>query len=211
MAGPWPRHPHPQQFGSLFDELDHFAGDRILDTVADHGSALCPKLPTLSSEQSGRSRSVRQCPGMDEGSVHAVTLTQDAPIFGSVLRSRCGPDMIGTMPLVDVAFDTRLSRADLARIAEVLRDVVPLAVECPEEPIIGPLAAGDLEIRFRPRGVDDVGELVAVIEVRTKRFSSRQANVQDRADMIRDRLAGLSIGPVGVWLVLIEGGWSQAD
>lgn len=119
--------------------------------------------------------------------------------------------MIGTMPLVDVVFDTRLNSADLARIADALVDVVPLAVECLEEPIIGPLAAGDLEIRFRPRGVDDVGELVAVVEVRTKRFSSRLANVQDRADMIRDRLAGLSIGPVGVWLMLIEGGWSQAD
>ena len=52
------------------------------------------------------------------------------------------------MPLVDIAFDTRLTSADLARIADVLRDVVPLAVECPEEPIVGPLAAGDLEIRF---------------------------------------------------------------
>ena len=115
------------------------------------------------------------------------------------------------MPLVDVAFDTQLTSADLARIADVLREVVPLAVECPEDPIVGPLAAGDLEIRFRPRGADDVGELVAVIEVRTKRYASRLANVQDRADMVRDCLADLSIGPVGVWLMLIEGGWSQAD
>jgi hypothetical protein len=114
------------------------------------------------------------------------------------------------MPLVDVAFDTRLTPADLARIADLLRKVVPLAVECPEEPIVGPRTAGDLEIRFRPRGVDDVGDLVAVIEVRTKRFASRAANVQDRSDMIRDCLAELSIGPVGVWLMLVEGGWSQA-
>jgi hypothetical protein len=115
------------------------------------------------------------------------------------------------MPLVDVTFDTRLTSADLARIADMLREIVPLAVECPEEPIVGPLAAEDLEIRFRPRGVHDVGELVAVIEVRTTRYASLLANVRDRADMIRDRLADLSIGPVGVWLMLIEGGWSQAD
>ena len=115
------------------------------------------------------------------------------------------------MPLVDVSFDPRLTSADLARIADVLREVVPLAVECPEEPIVGPLAAGDLEIRFRARGADDVGDLVAVIEVRTKRFASRLANVQDRADLVRAGLADLSIGPVGVWLMLIDGGWSQAD
>ncbi|MEQ1701199.1 MAG: hypothetical protein ABMA25_13885 [Ilumatobacteraceae bacterium] len=118
--------------------------------------------------------------------------------------------MIGTMPLVDVSFDPRLDSADLARIAGVLRDVVPLAVECPEEPIVGPLGPGDLEIRFRPRGVHDVGELMVVIEVRTKRFASRLANVQDRSDMIRDRVAALAIGPVGVWLMLFDGGWSQA-
>jgi hypothetical protein len=115
------------------------------------------------------------------------------------------------MPLVDVSFDPRLSSSVLARIADVLREVVPLAAECPEEPIVGPLAAGDLEIRFRPSGADDVGDLVAVIEVRTKRFASRLANVQDRADIVRDHLADLSIGPVGVWLMLMDEGWSQAD
>jgi hypothetical protein len=119
--------------------------------------------------------------------------------------------MIGTMPLVDVVFDTRLKSANLARIADALAEVVPLAVECPEDPIIGPLRPGDLEIRFRSRGVNDVGELVATVEVRTKRSSSRLANVQDRADMIRDRLESLAIGPVGVWLMLVEGGWSQTD
>ena len=115
------------------------------------------------------------------------------------------------VPLVDVSYDPRLTSADLARIADVLRAVVPLAVECPEEPIVGPLAVGDLEIRFRPRGVDDVGDLVAVIEVRTRRLASRLANAQRRADLIRDQLADLSIGPFGVWLTLIEGGWSQTD
>lgn len=115
------------------------------------------------------------------------------------------------MPLVDVTFDSDLTSADRARIAEVLCEVVPLAVECPEEPIIGPLAAGDLEIRFHPRGADDVGELSVVVEVRTKRISSRVGNAQERADMIRDRLAELSVGLVGVWLMLIDGAWSQTD
>lgn len=86
-----------------------------------------------------------------------------------------------------------------------------MAVECPEEPIEGPLATGDLEVRFHPRGVHDVGDLALVIEVRTKHLDSRSANVRARADLIRDAVAGLTIGPVGVWLVLVEGAWSQTD
>lgn len=113
------------------------------------------------------------------------------------------------MPLVDVCFDPRLRATELVRIAEVLRTAVPQAVECPEEPITGPLGVGDLEIRFRPRGSQDVGDLVAVVEIKTKRFASRLANAQERADQVRDALARLGFGPIGVWLMLIDGAWSQ--
>ena len=33
---------------------------------------------------------------------------------------------------------------------------------------------------------------------------------QRRADLIRDRLSTLSIGHIGVWLILSEGAWSQS-
>lgn len=126
------------------------------------------------------------------------------------MRGRSAPASIHGVPLVDVFFDPRLKDDDLARIADVLRDVVPRAVECPEEPVVGPLAVGDLEIRFRPRRSHDVGDLTAVVEVKTKRFASRLVNAQERSDLIRDALAGLEMGPTGVWLMLIDGGWSQS-
>ena len=94
-------------------------------------------------------------------------------------------------------------------MADALTDAVAVAVDCPEEPLIGPPAPGDIEIRFRPKGPTDVGDLAVVVEVRTKRFESRRADKQRRADLIRDRLAELDVGTVGVWLTLVDGAWSQ--
>ena len=115
------------------------------------------------------------------------------------------------MPLVDVFFDPRVDVDQLRRIADVLRDVVPRAVECPEEPIVGPLAVGDLEIRFTPRGSADVSELAVLVEVRTKCFQSRLDTAQARADLVRVELSRVATGPVGVWLMLLDGAWSQSD
>lgn len=114
------------------------------------------------------------------------------------------------MPLVDVTCSPAVGADARRRIAEALADVVPLAVECAEEPRTGPLRAGDLEIRLRDRGRDDVGELDVVVEVRTTRLASRVADAQARADLVRDRVAGLAVGSVGVWLILAEGAWSQS-
>ena len=86
------------------------------------------------------------------------------------------------------------------------------AVACPEEPWAGPLSPGDIDIRFTPRSALDVGGLRCVIEVRTKLFASRVQNKQERADVIRARLVDeLGTGRLGVWLILAEGAWSQAD
>ena len=117
----------------------------------------------------------------------------------------------GIVPLVDVSHDPRLTSAELARIADALRHCIPLAVDCEEEPIVGPIGIGDLEIRFRRRASEDVGDLVALVEVRTKRFKSRLVNAQERADLIRDRLAELGFGSIGVWLMLIDGAWAQTE
>jgi hypothetical protein len=115
------------------------------------------------------------------------------------------------MPLIDVTYDRSVDEEALRRLGELLPDVVAGAVECPEEPRTGPLRPGDIEIRFRRRSVLDVGDLDVVVEVRTKLFEHRARDKQRRADLVRDRLAHLPLGQVGVWLILAEGAWSQSQ
>jgi hypothetical protein len=113
------------------------------------------------------------------------------------------------VPLVDVTYDGSVGQEALRQLAGALPDVVAEAVACREEPWVGPPEVGDLEIRFREKGPLDVGELDVVIEVRTKLFASRVADEQRRADLVRDRLAGLPLGRFGVWVILAEGAWAQ--
>jgi hypothetical protein len=115
------------------------------------------------------------------------------------------------MPLIDVTYDARVGEEVLRRLGELLPAVVSEAVDCPEEPWTGPLGPGDIEIRFRRRSPLDVGDLEVVIEVRTKLFEHRVRDRQRRADLIRDRLSGLPLGRLGVWLILSEGAWSQSE
>lgn len=114
------------------------------------------------------------------------------------------------MPLVDVTHDATLDEARRRRLLEALPDAVAEAVDCAEEPWVGPPKVGDLEIRVRARGAEDVGGLNVVIEVRTKLVASRVADAQRRADLMVERLSGLGLGAVGVWLILAEGAWSQS-
>lgn len=116
------------------------------------------------------------------------------------------------MPLIDVTYDSSVSGDLLRRLGEVLPAIVSEAVDCPEEPWIGPLALGDVEIRFHAKNAFDVGELNCVIEVRTKLFASRERDKHRRVDLIRERLAStVEIGRLGVWLILDEGAWAQSD
>jgi hypothetical protein len=114
------------------------------------------------------------------------------------------------MPLIDVTYHHSVPESDLRRLADLLPDVVAHAVECPEEPWTGAAEVGDIEIRFRPKSEYDVGGLRVVIEVRTRRLEARVLDQQRRADLIRDRLFGEVSGPIGIWLMLIDGAWSQA-
>jgi hypothetical protein len=114
------------------------------------------------------------------------------------------------MPLIDVTYDETIGEDVLRRLGEVLPDVVSEAVDCPEEPWIGPPGPGDIEIRFRTKSQLDVGDLNVVIEVRTKLFEQRVRDKQRRADLIRERLSSLPLGQVGVWLILADGAWSQS-
>ena len=115
------------------------------------------------------------------------------------------------MPLIDVTYDGTVPELALRHLAELLPSIVAEAVACQEEPWTGPLAAGDIEIRFRPKGPLDVGELNCVVEVRTKLYASRVRNEDERAEMIKTRLAQSErgLGQLGVWLILAEGSWSQ--
>lgn len=113
------------------------------------------------------------------------------------------------MPLIDITYDQTVGDEVLRQLVELLPGLVAEAVECPEEPWIGPPEPGDIEILFREKSPLDVGELNVVIEVRTKLYASRVEDKQRRADLLRDRLSGLSVGRLGVWLILAEGAWSQ--
>jgi hypothetical protein len=114
------------------------------------------------------------------------------------------------VPLIDVTYDGTVGEEVLHRLGEVLPDAVAEAVDCPEDPWTGPAEPGDIEIRFRKKSQLDAGDLNVVIEVRTKLFEHRVQDKQRRADLIRDRLSGLPLGQVGVWLILSEGAWSQS-
>jgi hypothetical protein len=114
------------------------------------------------------------------------------------------------VPLIDVTYDENVGEEVLRRLSEILPGVIGEAVECPEDPITGPEQPGDVEIRFRKKSPLDAGGLDVVIEVRTKLVEHRVLDKQRRADVIRERLSGLPLGQVGVWLILCEGAWSQS-
>lgn len=114
------------------------------------------------------------------------------------------------MPLVDVTYASTVSEDEVRRLAEYLPDLVAEAVECPEEPWVGPPELGDVDVRFHSRHECDVGYLPVVIEIRTKLFASRVDDKQRRADLVRERLGDLGFDRIGVWLILAEGAWSQS-
>ena len=114
------------------------------------------------------------------------------------------------VPLIDITFHNSVDHQTLRQLGELLPDAVAEAVECPEEPWTGPAEPGDSEIRFREKSPLDVGDLDVVIEVRTKLFPSRVEDKQRRVDLLRGRLADLKVDRLGVWLILLEGAWSQS-
>jgi hypothetical protein len=116
------------------------------------------------------------------------------------------------LPLIDVRYDSSVPEDLLRRLGEILPAIVSEAVDCPEDPWIGPPAVGDIEIRFHAKNAFDIGELNCVIEVRTKLFASRERDKHRRVELIQERLAStIELGKVGVWLILSEGAWTQTD
>ena len=116
------------------------------------------------------------------------------------------------MPIVEVTVGPRVDERAIARLREVLPEVVSLAVKCPEEPYDGELKPGDVELRFRPVGPDDVSGLDVLIEVRSKWFASRAGNRQERTDQLCSAIAGSLRGlALGVFLSLPVAAWSQTD
>lgn len=115
------------------------------------------------------------------------------------------------MPLIDVTYDQTVADGSLQALAQLLPEVVSEAIDCPEDPSVGPPQPGDVEVRFRRKSSIDVGELNVLIELRTKLFESRLDDKQQRADRILERLSALRLGQVGVWLILSEGAWAQGS
>lgn len=116
------------------------------------------------------------------------------------------------MPLIDVTYDDRVSDDELRRLGMLLPDLVSEAVECPEEPWVGPPGPGDIEVRFRRRSEFDIGEpLRCVVEVRTKLFETRVVNKQERANLLYARLSAALGEGIGIWLILAEGAWAQGE
>jgi hypothetical protein len=99
------------------------------------------------------------------------------------------------VPFVEVVYDRTITEPMLRQLAALLPELVADAVGCPEEPTVGPPAPGDLEIRFRPKGPLDVGELNCAIEVRTKLYPSRLQTKQARAELVK---AGVSRALPGI-------------
>jgi len=115
------------------------------------------------------------------------------------------------MPVIEVTYKpSSVTKPELQLLCDFLPDVVSEAVDCPEEPWVGPLAAGDMNIFFRPIGPLDVTDLDCIVEVRTKLFASRVADKNERVSLITERVADCLNGrSIGVWLVLSEGAWDQ--
>ena len=114
------------------------------------------------------------------------------------------------MPLVDITYDRIVPEAELRRLADCMPDLVAHAVDCSDEPWTGPAEPGDIEIRFHAKSAHDVGDLLLVVEVRTKVFPSLVADKQRRADLVRNGLSRLGFEQFGVWLILTDGAWSQS-
>ncbi|GAW51267.1 MULTISPECIES: hypothetical protein [unclassified Nocardioides] len=116
------------------------------------------------------------------------------------------------MPIVEVTHDPQIAAARLRTLAEVLPHAVSLAVKCPEEPYDGMLQPGDVDVRFRPRGLYDSGDLDVVVEVRSKWFASRADSGQERCDRLRDAVVeAAGTNAVGVYLSLPVAAWAQGE
>jgi hypothetical protein len=116
------------------------------------------------------------------------------------------------MPIVEVTHDPQLATDRLHALAEALPHAVSVAVACPEEPYDGVLRPGDVEVRFRARGVHDSGGLDLVVEVRSKWFASRAENRQERCDQLLSAVVEAAWTPsAGVYLSLPVAAWAQGE
>ena len=112
------------------------------------------------------------------------------------------------MPVVKVYSHPSVTAEQRASIAAALRGAVPQALACVEEPADGILKPGDLNLVMSAE-LTDLGALPVIIEVQTRDYPSRAANRDERAAVIRRAVEEAYPGSIGVWLVLVRGGWSQ--
>jgi hypothetical protein len=113
------------------------------------------------------------------------------------------------VPVVKVYSHPSVTAEQRASIAAALSRAVPRALACAEEPYDGTLKPGDLNL-LMSSDLTDLGSLSVVIEVQTRSYRSRAVDRDDRAAVIRRGVEDVYAGSVGVWLVLVTGGWSQS-
>ena len=114
------------------------------------------------------------------------------------------------VPIVDVAYQSRITKDQLRTLAATLPHAVSLAVERPEEPYDGNLRPGDVIIRFQQCSPYDSADLDLLIEVRSKWFATRAEDRHQRCERLRDAVLD-AVGPlsIGVYLSLPISGWAQ--
>jgi hypothetical protein len=67
-----------------------------------------------------------------------------------------------------------------------------------------------VELRFRPHGPFDSSGMDVVVEVRSKWFSSRATNRQERVDGLCEAVGkATGLGEIGVYLSLPVAAWAQ--
>ena len=128
------------------------------------------------------------------------------------MSGRARADYRELVPIVDVAYQSRITQDQLRTLASTLPHAVSLAVECPEEPYDGDLRAGDVVIRFHQCSPYDSADLDLLIEVRSKWFATRAEDRHQRCERLRDAVLDV-MGPltIGVYLSLPIAGWAQTD
>ena len=116
------------------------------------------------------------------------------------------------MPLVDITYSSATTEQQLLSLARTLPHAVSVAVECLEEPYDGDLKPGDVDLRFHARERYDSGGLDIVVDVRSRWYPSRVADLQERSDgLLAQVVAATGTTSVGVYLGLPVAGWAQGQ
>lgn len=112
------------------------------------------------------------------------------------------------MPLVSIKHQNSYSQEKLSRIKQYIPPIVSETLACPEEPYDKSLKPGDITLCVH--NVELLSDFDVLLEIQTKFYESRAADLQERVDTIEAELQKLEVGKVGVWVSLQKGAWAQS-